>query len=409
LERIDDVQGRSQWLDARAALPFWLIIAVLGVHGCSRYDSSLLGSDARCGDGQLGFGELCDTAIVAGRAGACPTQCSDVAVADPCARSALSGTRCGLHCAPSRITMRIDGDGCCPEGARAADDRDCGACGDSIVGPGETCDPPESCVTPEQCTSSRACVDAVYLGSATTCDARCELRVDDACEDGGNACGDGIVSADAGETCDPGSEGTPCPERCDDDDPCTISTLTGSAATCTAHCSHAPIERFVNGDGCCPAGARAADDSDCGGACAAADAGDECRASPAATTPISCLDPQVQAGRLAPACADCACQRCAASIEGCFFSGDATRDTTCAAAALCIDRTRCRGDECFCGTGSSCAVPAGPCRSELTTAAGSADLETIGRCASDPSCALYWSAQYIECTLRECTAACARP
>jgi hypothetical protein len=381
-----------------------LVTVLVGLSACGRYDANLLGSEVSCGDGQLGLGELCDTAITAGEPGACPARCDPNP--DPCMRSVLSGSACGAHCAPSPVTLPLDGDGCCLEGL-AGDDADCSVCGDAIVGAGEQCDPPESCVTPEQCTSSSECVEAVYLGSPETCDASCELRMLAGCREAGDGCGDGIASADAGETCDPASESSACPERCDDGDPCTLSMLMGSAAACTAECVHTPIERFVNGDGCCPSSARAGDDSDCG-ACGSADAGEDCPSSVTGAAAVTCLDRQVRAGELSPACADCACQRCAASSLACFSSGDAARDVDCSAAALCIDRARCRGDQCFCGADASCEVPAGPCRSELATAAGAADLETIGRCASDPECALYWSAQYIACTLRECASACAR-
>ncbi len=71
-------------------------------------------------------------------------------------------------------------------------------------------------------------------------------------------CGNGDI--DEGETCD-----GDCPTSCDDEDPCTDDLLTGSAANCTAECFFPPITACDSGDGCCPAGCDADNDTDCGG------------------------------------------------------------------------------------------------------------------------------------------------
>lgn len=83
-------------------------------------------------------------------------------------------------------------------------------------------------------------------------------------EDSGDdrACGNGIV--ESGESCDPPSA---CPASCDDDNPCTIDTLSGSAATCDATCVATAIEVCTNDDGCCPAGCTARGDNDCSASC----------------------------------------------------------------------------------------------------------------------------------------------
>src|SRR5437868_4469806 len=70
-------------------------------------------------------------------------------------------------------------------------------------------------------------------------------------------CGDGVVGA--GEICD----GASCPTSCDDSNACTIDTLSGSADTCNAVCSHVPISQCKDSDGCCPAGCNSATDNDC--------------------------------------------------------------------------------------------------------------------------------------------------
>jgi MYXO-CTERM domain-containing protein len=78
------------------------------------------------------------------------------------------------------------------------------------------------------------------------------------CQSTGPVCGDGKVEGN--ETCDPPSS---CPTSCDDSDPCTGDALIGSAAACTASCTHAQITLCIIGDGCCPPGCTFANDSDC--------------------------------------------------------------------------------------------------------------------------------------------------
>lgn len=71
-------------------------------------------------------------------------------------------------------------------------------------------------------------------------------------------CGNGVI--DDGETCDPPGS---CPTSCDSGHACARGTLTGSAATCDARCTYEPVAVCVDGDGCCPAGCNATNDSDC--------------------------------------------------------------------------------------------------------------------------------------------------
>jgi hypothetical protein len=63
-----------------------------------------------------------------------------------------------------------------------------------------------------------------------------------------------------GETCDPPAS---CPTNCNDNDACTMDTLSGTAATCDVVCMHAPITACANDDGCCPMGCTYANDNDC--------------------------------------------------------------------------------------------------------------------------------------------------
>ncbi len=84
---------------------------------------------------------------------------------------------------------------------------------------------------------------------------------------GCGGCGNGEV--DEGETCDtaiaPGEPGA-CPTDCDTGDPCVIGTLL-NPGTCSAQCDYETITTPLHGDGCCPAGANAANDNDCDAVC----------------------------------------------------------------------------------------------------------------------------------------------
>ena len=80
-------------------------------------------------------------------------------------------------------------------------------------------------------------------------------------------CGDGVV--DSPELCDTAileSEPGACPTDCTTGDPCLVGTLVGGG-TCGAFCDEVEITLPANGDGCCPAGAHAANDDDCAAVC----------------------------------------------------------------------------------------------------------------------------------------------
>ncbi len=76
----------------------------------------------------------------------------------------------------------------------------------------------------------------------------------------GSACGNGVV--ESGETCDGN-----CPSTCPQIG-CALTALSGSASTCSAVCTNAgTINQCVPGDGCCPSGCNANNDSDCKATC----------------------------------------------------------------------------------------------------------------------------------------------
>src|SRR5262249_21703062 len=141
---------------------------------CSAADMGGSGSGKDlCGNGVLDQGEACDTRIATGKIGSCPTTC---VATDPCATFELSGTDCDTECVQSIITAAINDDGCCPQGADANTDSDCGAsCGNSIVESGENCDiglssGPGAC--PVSCDDSDACTNDT-LDNPGTCLAIC--------------------------------------------------------------------------------------------------------------------------------------------------------------------------------------------------------------------------------------------
>ena len=158
-----------------------------------------------CGNGVVDrdVGELCDTGIASGP-GACPSACDDGVA---CTDDALSSSECTAECVHSSITAPADGDGCCPPGADATSDGDCSAsCGNGVVEDGELCD------------------SAIVAGAGA------------------------------------------CPTACDDMLVCTTDVLT-SPGTCQAACSFPAVTAPASGDGCCPAGANATNDSDCVAVC----------------------------------------------------------------------------------------------------------------------------------------------
>ena len=147
-------------------------------------------------------------------------------------------------------------------------------CGNAVVEPGEECD--GNC--PTSCSTSNRCLTQKLVGSANSCDAKCQMieivtcvANDGCCATGCNAntdsdcsatCGNGLI--EHGEVCDPPSS---CPTACDDKDPCTKDTQTGSKDTCDLVCNHTAITAAVSGDGCCLRGGLARNDSDCAAQC----------------------------------------------------------------------------------------------------------------------------------------------
>lgn len=180
---------------------------------------------------------------------------------------------------------------------------DMAKCGNGTVDMGETCDPVATCPSDATCTSTNACLKPVLLGMPSMCNATCEVAPieqcmpDDGCcpagcnistdNDCSDSCGDGVLGK--GETCEPTSPTMPCPTSCDDMDPCTKDTQTGTPAQCNVECVHTPITQPAAGDGCCPDGAHTNNDSDCSAKCGngVKEAGETCDG---ATCAMNCDD-----------------------------------------------------------------------------------------------------------------------
>ncbi|MDY0000616.1 MAG: hypothetical protein RBU30_04920 [Polyangia bacterium] len=246
-----------------------------------------------CNNGVVEPGETCDPPS------SCPTSCNDN---NACTTDSLQGSasQCTANCVYTAIVNCVSNDGCCPSGCNANNDNDCTpTCDNGVVEPGETCDPPGSC--PMSCDDNNACTTDSLEGDPSLCTAVCAFTDITSCADNDGCCPSGCNSGndndcsascgndylDPGETCDPP---TTCPTSCNDNNVCTTDTLQGSAANCDALCVFTTITACAGGDGCCPSGCNANNDSDCPVQCdnGVTEPGETC--DPISTCPTSCND-----------------------------------------------------------------------------------------------------------------------
>lgn len=243
-----------------------------------------------CGDGLVGSGETCDSAIADG-VGSCPTECR----APACHTATVRGTpaACDAECLVEPVGC-ADGDGCCSIGCDATTDSDCtNICGDGVIAPNELCD--SNC--PTTCGSPTACSSVELVGDPTRCSAQCVERAIEICQGGDGCCPpscDANHDADCGASCgngtlEPGEScDADCPTSCDDGVACTRDLRAGAPETCNVVCLHEEVRVCVGGDGCCPAGCTSASDSDCSATCGdgSLDPGELCDGN----CPASCND-----------------------------------------------------------------------------------------------------------------------
>jgi hypothetical protein len=282
--------------------------------GCSNKPGTNPGDDEDCSDlcgsGTLEVtrGETCDTGLLPGRPGSCPTQCTS---SDLCTEARLvNAGGCAATCVLFPITAPRAGDGCCPNGADFTIDPDCTPrCGNGVVeSPAERCDRAAgtgSC--PDVCQSIGQCTPVQLVGDEGSCSARCVATPITGCASGDQCCpagctvatdadcmticGDGVVTG--GESCDRGiTAGKPgsCPRTCDDGDACTIDVADGSTEACTRTCSHPRITACLAGDGCCPLACTPATDTDCAASCGDRRVGMGETCDPPASCPTTCAD-----------------------------------------------------------------------------------------------------------------------
>jgi hypothetical protein len=242
-----------------------------------------------CGNKKVERGEACDNALAAGTPGACPTPLDCGPTPSMCLRAELVGSAddCSARCIVTEVTeCSLQPDGCCAPDCTSETDADCSdSCGDGLItaSKGEVCDTFFTGFNPSACPTScaaRSCKDS-RLVSTGTCAAACmympitDFQPGDGCcalASGANfaldpdcppVCGNGVVESPA-ETCDYAVPGS-CPgaDSCPPTLGCTRYVLKGTAGTCSATCVASAINNCVGGDGCCPAGCSAYDDSDC--------------------------------------------------------------------------------------------------------------------------------------------------
>jgi len=314
------------------------------------------GPSARCGDGVVSDMEKCDTAIAKDMPGACPTECQPLA---ECAARALNGSACQSECVLLQAGC-AGGDGCCPGNCTHDNDSDCS-----------------------------------------------------------KKCGDGIVEAAEGETCEPepaasASPDSRCATACDDGDACTTDVLTGSAANCNAACTTVAITALADGDGCCPDGANVFTDADCSAKCGngVREPGEDCDGTPdcnpqcdlgLTTTQRTCLDSFAISDET---CARCTCLKCAQPKLDCFTDTDAARGMLCRTLQSCVQASGCYDSACYCGTALNCIPPSGPCKSEVEAASGTTNGLDINTRKMDTNYAVGRSLALDVCVLTQCASEC---
>lgn len=240
---------------------------------CPKDGNALTDPDCapRCGNGIREGKELCDGTD-------CVSTCD---TSNACLVSHLTGSAatCDAACAEAaEITQCKSGDGCCARGCTHAQDSDCSkSCGDGIVDAPELCEPSsKDKPCPSSCDDGNACTTDLKTGTPEQCNVACSHVAitaakggDGCCPPSTNANNDSDCKAICGNDVLEGSElcDGNCPTSCDDGMPCTKDSSSGSAESCNLACSHTPITTAKGGDGCCPTGANANNDSDCSAMC----------------------------------------------------------------------------------------------------------------------------------------------
>jgi cysteine-rich repeat protein len=398
-----------------------------------------------CGDGVVSGSEHCDRALLPGDAGACPILCPDI---DACTPQRVSGSAlsCDALCVPAPITRARAGDGCCPSGANANTDADCAsACGNGIVESGEACEPSSEAGCPTSCRHEDACMAGELSGEPEACSVACNWTRIEQCRSGDECCPSGCDQTEdsdceascgnrvleEGERCENGTS-TSCPSDCEDDNACTADTFIGSARNCDAHCEHRAITSTTGGDGCCPEGANANNDSDCADTCGnwvregseQCDDGNrrsgdgcasDCRNEPAEpeSEPETTSDAETQClallGNPTDACNGCVCESCEQEVVACRGARSADEAKQCRDVISCATANRCIGPYCYCTAGSqgcTSGTPDGPCREQVEAAAHSDEREEVIARFNDTAYPLGRVMRLTSCWVNSCASTC---
>lgn len=331
---------------------------------------------AECGDGVISAGETCDTASYTG----CPSSCDD---GDGCTKDSLTGTadKCNVRCTHEPIEGNENDDGCCMTGATEDEDNDCKIeCYDAA-----DCDGESECKA-ATCTSNK-CGARAKTGDCDGGNGTCQ--VDGTCKAKAR-CGDGKV--DPGEKCDGN-----CP-ACDDKNPCTMDSATGTADACSLVCSHAKVAAGSNCGG--------SNRCDAAGACKApacgdgtVDSGELCDGNCPAVCPMSTAE--CSTNTLKGSASSCSAQcetvqsemglvcgtgnkqargACTGTATGCMFNNwyrPCYNDGGCFGSLFCLDY-QCKMK---CSSDAECGAPAVGARGRCVS--GSCER----RCNADNECA----------------------
>lgn len=321
------------------------------------HDSSLPTSpipiDVHCGDGRITGDEKCDIGVPDGMPGSCPTKCPELAKCNP---RSLNNSGCQAECVVLQLVC-MDDDDCCPGNCTDKNDSDC---------------------------SSR--------------------------------CGDGMIQADDGETCEAEST-TPCKSsdaQCDDKDSCTVDKLVGSAKNCNSQCTNTKVTAPKNDDACCPSGADANNDNDCKPVCGnkIREMGEDCDGTTGCSAAckltlqpdqIACIEKFATSG---DECAKCSCMNCTPTYMACRAGEDAKANDLCNGVLECSSSKGCYGSACYCGGAFLCNPPTGRCRAEVEAAAGSTDVGMVGNQANDANTTLGKAYVAETCRYEQCQRRC---
>ncbi|MBI5504738.1 MAG: DUF4215 domain-containing protein [Deltaproteobacteria bacterium] len=212
-----------------------------------------------CGDGVLDAGEACDDGNTAAADGCRPYSF----LPDPTCAAAMPVrfcTQATIGCGDAARTGDEACDGGDPYGCDACYPDCTLACGNDIVDPGEACDGPSATCDPD-CTAA-LCGDGVVNALAgESCDDGATAPCDGcspACQsERATVCGDGIVDAGCGEQCEDGNsdDGDCCSASCRLDPPgavCPDTNACNGIETCdgSGHCLPGTAPDCIDTDPC---------------------------------------------------------------------------------------------------------------------------------------------------------------